>query len=99
VGVPTRVAHARAYCSKCNPIERRLYRHVPRACQGVLCAALHTGRGLSQKIQTPQGRAGTVRVWATLYAGGRAVTEAFKKTRPIVFAKLLPQWHSWARPQ
>jgi hypothetical protein len=42
---PIRVAHSPAYGSKGNPIERRLVSHVTRACQGVLCDALDTGRG------------------------------------------------------
>jgi Rhodopirellula transposase DDE domain len=40
LAVPIRVAHYPAYCSKFNPIERRLFRHVTRACQGVLLDSL-----------------------------------------------------------
>src|SRR6266853_615190 len=40
--VPIRVAHYPAYCSKFNPIERRLFSHVTRACQGVLFDSLQT---------------------------------------------------------
>ena len=34
LAIPIRVAHYPAYCSKFNPIERRLFSHVTRACQG-----------------------------------------------------------------
>jgi len=59
---PIRVAHSPASCSKGNPIERRLLRHVTRACQGVRFDALHTVLGLIQKTQTQQGLSVTVRV-------------------------------------
>jgi len=99
LGVPIRVAHYPAYCSKFNPIERRLFSHVTRACQGVLFDSLHTVMRLIQKTKTQQGLSVTVRVLDTLYEGGRTVTEAFKKNMPIVFEKLLPKWNYWALPQ
>ncbi len=97
--VPIRVAHYPAYCSKFNPIERRLFSHVTRACQGVLFDALHTVLGLMQKTKTPQGLTVTVRVLDKLDEGGRTVSDAFKKNMPIVFEKLLPKWNYWALPQ
>ena len=97
--VPIRVVHYPAYCSTCNPIERRLFSHVTRACQGVLFDSLHTVQELIQKTKTHQGLTVTVRVLDTLYEGGRTVSNAFKKNMPIVFEKLLPQWNYWAVPQ
>jgi Rhodopirellula transposase DDE domain len=99
LAVPIRVAHYPAYCSKFNPIERRLFSHVTRACQGVLFDSLHTVLGLMQKTKTQQGLTVTVRVLDKLYQGGRTVSEAFKKNMPIVFEKLLPKWNYWALPQ
>jgi Rhodopirellula transposase DDE domain len=99
IAVPIRVAHYPAYCSKFNPIERRLFSHVTRACQGVLFDSLHTVLGLMQKTKTQQGLSVTVRVLHTVYEGGRTVSEAFKKNMPIVFEKLLPKWNYWALPQ
>jgi len=99
LAVPIRVAHYPAYCSKFNPIERRLFSHVTRACQGVLFDSLHTVLGLRQKTKTQQGLTVTVRVLDKLYQGGRTVSEAFKKNMPIVFEKLLPKWNYWALPQ
>jgi hypothetical protein len=97
--VPIRVAHYPAYCSKFNPIERRLFSHVTRACQGVLFDSLQTVMGLIQKTKTQQGLSVTVRVLDKLYAGGRTVSEAFKKNMPIVFDTVLPKWNYWAMPQ
>src|SRR5882724_8337606 len=99
IAVPIRVAHSPAYCSKVNPIARRLFSHVTRACQGVLFDALPTVLGLMQKTKTHQGLSVTVRVLNNLYEGGRTVSEAFKKNLPIVFEKLLPKWNYWALPQ
>jgi len=99
IAVPIRVAHYPAYCSKFNPIERRLFSHVTRACQGVLFDSLHTVLGLMQKTKTQQGLSVTVRVLNKVYEGGRTVSEAFKKNMPIVFEKLLPRWNYWALPQ
>lgn len=99
LGVTIRVAHYPAYCSKFNPIERRLFSHVTRACQGVVFDSLHTVLGLLQKTKTQQGLAVTVRVLDKLYATGRKVSDAFKQHMPIVFDTVLPKWNYWAVPQ
>ena len=99
LGVTIRVAHYPAYCSKFNPIERRLFSHVTRACQGVVFDSLHTVLGLIQKTKTQQGLAVTVRVLDTLYETGRKVSDAFKQHMPIVFDTVLPKWNYWAVPQ
>jgi hypothetical protein len=97
--IPIRVAHYPAYCSKCNPIERRLFCHVTRACQGVLFDSLHTVMRLIQKTKTQQGLSVTVRIVDKLYEGGRTVSDAFKKRMPIVFDTILPKWNYWAVPE
>jgi hypothetical protein len=99
LGVTIRVAHYPAYCSKFNPIERRLFSHVTRACQGVVFDSLHTVLGLLQKTKTQQGLAVTVRVLDKLYETGRKVSDAFKEQMPIVFDTVLPKWNYWAVPQ
>jgi len=99
LAVPIRVAHSPAYCSTFNPIERRLFSHVTRACQGVLFDALQTVLGLIHKTKTQQGLSVTVRVLDKRYEGGRTVSEAFKKHMPIVFDTVLPKWNYWAMPQ
>jgi len=42
LGVESRVAHYPSYCSKYNWIERRLFPHITRACQGMLFDTLDT---------------------------------------------------------
>lgn len=97
--IPVRVAHYPAYCSKFNPIERRLFCHVTRACQGVLFDSLQTVVGLMQKTKTQTGLSVTVRVLEKLYETGRKVSNAFKQNMPIVFEPFLPKWNYWAVPQ
>lgn len=97
--VPIRVAHYPAYCSKFNPIERRLFCHVTRACQGVLFDSLQTVVRLMQKTTTQTGLSVTVRVMNKLYETGRKVSDAFKQNMPIVFEPVLPKWNYWAMPQ
>jgi len=99
LGLPIRVAHYPAYCSKFNPIERRLFCHVTRACQGVLFDALSTVRALMEKTSTQTGLSVTVRVIEKIYETGRKATEAFKENMPILFDDLLPKWNYRIVPQ
>lgn len=99
VGLPIRVAHYPAYCSKFNPIERRLFSHITRACQGVLFDSLQTVVDLMRKTTTQTGLAVTVRVIDNVYEAGRKVTEAFKQNMPIVFDTFLPKWNYRVVPQ
>ena len=70
-----------------------------RACQGVLFDSLQTVRQLIQKTKTQQGLSVTVRVLDKLYDAGRKVSDTFKKTMPIIFDPVLPQWNYQAVPQ
>jgi hypothetical protein len=99
LGMTIRVAHYPAYCSKFNPIERRLFCHVTRACQGVLFDSLHTVMDLMRKTGTRTGLSVTVRVIDKIYEAGRKVADAFKKNMPIVFDTFLPKWNYRVVPQ
>jgi hypothetical protein len=99
LGIPIRVAHYPAYCSKFNPIERRLFCHVTRACQGVLFDSLQTVMDLMRKTSTQTGLSVTVRVIDNIYEAGRKVADAFKQNMPIVFDTFLPTWNYRVLPQ
>jgi hypothetical protein len=99
LGVTVRVAHYPAYCSKYNPIERRFFSHVTRACQGVLFDTLATVRSLMEKTSTRTGLSATVRVIEKIYETGRKASEAFKKNMPIEFDDILPKWNYRVVPQ
>jgi hypothetical protein len=99
IGVEIRVAHYPSYCSKYNPIERRFFPHVSRACQGVLFDSLETVVRLMRKAATTTGLKTTVNVIRRVYDTGRRVAAAFKAALPIVFDSRLPKWNYRAIPQ
>lgn len=98
LGIEIRVAHYPSYCSKFNPIERRLFPHVARACTGVLFDALDTVVRLMRRASTTTGLKTTVHVIRRVYATGREVANDFKATMRIVFDDMLPRWNYRAVP-
>lgn len=99
IGLEIRVAHYPSYCSKYNPIERRLFPHITRACTGMLFDTLETVVELMRKTTTTTGLRTTVNVIRRLYETGRNATEEIKSNLKIVFDKLLPNWNYRAMPQ
>lgn len=99
IGTEIRVAHYPTYCSKFNPIERRFFPHVTRACEGVLFNTLDTVVELMRKTTTKTGLTTTVHVIKRVYEKGRKVTEEFKQNMTIVFDDALPKWNYKAIPQ
>lgn len=94
-----RVAHYPSYCSKFNPIERRFFPHVSRACQGILFDTIETVVRFMRKAATTTGLRTTVNVIRRVYEIGRQVTDEFKANIPILFDDLLPKWNYIAIPQ
>lgn len=99
IGIEIRVAHYPSYCSKFNPIERRFFPHVGRACQGILFDTLDTVVRQMRKTATTTGLRATVNVIRRVYATGRKVAANFKKTMTIVFDEVLPKWNYRVVPQ
>lgn len=99
IGIEIRVAHYPSYCSKYNPIERRLFPHITRACAGMLFDTLETVVRLMRKAATRTGLKTTVNVIRRLYETGRNATEEMKSNLKIVFDDLLPKWNYRAVPQ
>jgi hypothetical protein len=99
LGIPIRVAHYPSYCSKYNPIERRLFPHVARACQGMLFDTLDTVVHLMRKTSTTTGLRTTVNVIRRVYTIGRHVADDFKASMAIRFDDFLPKWNYVALPQ
>lgn len=98
LGLELRVGHYPPYCSKYNPIERRLFSHVTRACQGVLFDSVGTVQRLIQKTRTATGLCVAVGVSETVYPVGRKYTDGFKDNMPIAFDEHLPKWNYRAIP-
>jgi hypothetical protein len=99
IGLEIRMAHYPSYCSKYNPIERRLFPHLTRACTGMLFDTLETVVSLMRKATTQTGLKTTVNVIRKMYEIGRNATEEMKNNLKIVFDDLLPQWNYRAIPQ
>mgnify|MGYP000853814667 FL=1 len=99
LGIEIRVAHYPSYCSKFNPIERRFFPHVARACQGMLFDTLDVVVRLMRKASTRTGLQTTVNVIRRVYETGRKVADTFKAAMPILFDHVLPKWNYVAQPQ
>jgi len=97
--IEIRAAHYPSYCSKYNPIERRLFPHITRACQGMLFDTVDTVVRLMRKASTTTGLRTTVNVIRRGYQIGRKVADNFKTNMAILFDELLPQWNYVAKPQ
>ena len=93
-----RIAHYPPYCSKYNPIERRLFPHVTRACQGVIFDSVATVKRLLEKTRTATGLGVVVEVLEKVYQTGRKYAKGFKKDMKIVFDDYLPKWNYRAIP-
>ena len=93
LGIEIRVAHYPSYCSKYNPIERRLFPHITRACQGMLFDTLETVVGLMRKATTRTGLRTTVNVIRRAYEIGLKVADDFKETMKTAFDNNIPKWN------
>ncbi|MBP89290.1 MAG: transposase [Planctomycetaceae bacterium] len=89
IGVEIRVAHYPSYCSKYNPIERRLFPHITRACTGLLFDTLATVVELMRKAATSTGLKTTVNVIRRIYETGRNATDEIKRNLKIEYDNLL----------
>lgn len=99
LGIEIRVAHYPSYCSKYNPIERRVFPHVTRACQGMLFDTIDAVVRLMRRTATKTGLRTTVNVMRRAYLTGRKVAEDFKDNMTIMFDELLPKWNYRAVPR
>lgn len=101
MGIEVRIAHYPSYCSKYNPIERRFFPHVARACTGMLFDTLNHVVELMRKATTSTGLHTTVNVLKRIYQTGRAATEAMKNVikKTVKFHELLPKWNYTVSPQ
>jgi hypothetical protein len=98
LGIEIRVAHYPPYCSKYNPIERRLFPHLSRACQGCLFDSVATVVRLLEKTHTATGLRVIVEVLDKVYQTGRKYAEGFKEDMEILFDDFLPKWNYRAVP-
>ncbi len=101
IGVEVRVAHYPSYCSKYNPIERRFFPHVSRACTGMLFDTLERAVELMRKASTSTGLRTTVNVIKKIYETGRNASDTMKAVirETVIFHDTLPKWNYTITPQ
>ena len=95
IGIPVRVAHYPSYCSKYNPIERRLFPHITRSCAGQLFDSLSRAVTLMRQATTRTGLRTTVNVIRRAYETGRNATKEMKQLLAslVQYDDLLPNWN------
>jgi Rhodopirellula transposase DDE domain len=98
-GMPVRVAHYPAYCSKYNPIEHRLFCHLSRACRGVILTSVSLVKQLMEKARTRTGLQVVVEVLNKVYQKGRKIAEEVKESLNLVRDTFLPKWNYRILPQ
>lgn len=98
IGIEIRVAHYPPYCSKYNPIERRFFPHLGRACAGMLFDSLDIVVKLMRGAKTRAGLTTTVNIINKVYETGRNATDQMKAELQIVHDSLLPKWNYIAKP-
>jgi hypothetical protein len=98
IGIEIRVAHYPSYCSKYNPIERRFFPHVGKACSGMLFESVATVVELMRRASTRTGLKTTVNVMRGFYETGQQATHELKANLRIQFDALLPKWNYTAIP-
>ena len=98
IGLPIRIAHYPPYCSKYNPIERRFFPHLGRACSGMLFDTIETVVHLMRRAATSTGLRTTVNVIRRCYETGRNATKEMKQQLRIKYDERLPQWNYTAEP-
>ena len=99
IGLEIRIAHYPPYCSKYNPIERRFFPHVGRACSGMLFDTIDRVVELMRRTKTSTGLRTTVNIIRRLYETKRNATEEMKANLRITYDKLLPKWNYVASPE
>lgn len=93
IGIEIRVAHLPSYCSKYNPIERRFFPHIARACSGMLFDSLETVVELMRNASTRTGLRTTVNVIRRFYETGEKATDQIKAALTTTFDALIPKWN------
>lgn len=99
IGIPIRIAHYPSYCSKYNPIERRFFPHIGRACEGKLFDSVERVVELMRQSSTRTGLRTTVHVINKAYEKGRVATDAMKATINILRDTIVPKWNYIAQPR
>lgn len=85
IGMELRMAHYPPYCSKHNPIERRVFPHITRTCEGVVVESVPLVKPLIERSQTLSGLRLTMYTLDHVYETGRKAAQHLKapSTSPL----------------
>ena len=98
IGLEIRIAHYPPYCSKYNPIERRFFAHIARACSGMLFDTIDRVVQLMRNASTTTGLRTTVNVIRREYLNKRNATDEIKENLRTIFDSYLPKWNYITKP-
>ena len=77
IGRSIRVAHLPPYCSKYNPIDHRLFCHLTRSLQGLLCRSIEVVRDAFARTTTSTGLNVVVELARRTYQAGVKATDDY----------------------
>lgn len=98
LGLEIRVAHYPPGCSKYNPVDRRFFPHVTRACQGLLLTSVELTCEAMARASTRQGLRTTVSVLPGDYPTKEGYPDEYRQKMAILFDEELPAWNYRAIP-
>jgi len=98
IGLEIRIAHYPPYCSKYNPIERRFFAHIARACSGMLFDTIDRVVQLMRNTRTATGLRTTVNVIRREYQNKCNDTDEIKENLRTIFDSYLPKWNYITKP-
>lgn len=93
IGRSIRVAHLPPYCSKYNPIDHRLFCHLTRSLQGVLCRTVNVLRDAFARTTTAAGLRVVVELARRTYQAGVKATDDYLAHELIRRDSRLPQFN------
>jgi hypothetical protein len=85
------VAHYPPGCSKYNPIEHRLFRHVTRSLQAIILKTIEIARDFIAHTTTALGLHVVAEIAKRSYDKGRQATARFLEIDPIRYSNFLPE--------
>ncbi|MBB3207701.1 hypothetical protein FHS27_003528 [Rhodopirellula rubra] len=93
LGIPIRVAHLPPYCSKYNPIDHRLFCHLPQAISGRLVESLSWMQLLFSKVSTRTGLRVICELARKTYQAGIKAAAEFRQNEPTERDETLGQFN------
>ncbi len=96
--LPIRVAHLPPYCSKYNPIDHRLFRHLSRAIRGRLVESLTWLQLLFSRVTTRSGLKVVCDLARISYEAGIKASQAIRGNEPTLRGENLGQFNYTLQP-